>query len=86
MRKCFVEGYDKIYEFHQWIRRGQNNIISAIVEDESGYVKVVDYDKIRFVDKLNRGERAAFAIDDKFVTESKEFMGWGQETRPMGSL
>ena len=76
MRKCFVEGYDKVYDFHQWIC-GQNNIISAIVEDESGYVKVVDYDKIRFANKLDRGKRAAFAIDDK-VHESKEFIGWGQ--------
>ena len=60
MRKCFVEGYDKVYDFHQWIC-GQYNIISAIVEDESGYVKVVDYDKIRFADKINRGHRFTFA-------------------------
>ena len=85
MRKCFVEGYDKVYDFHQWIC-GQNNFIFAIVEDESGYVKVVGYDKIRFANKLDRSKRAAFAIDNKFVTESKEFMGWGQKTRPTGSL
>lgn len=90
MRKCYVEGYDKIYEFHQWIRSGSYNDISAIVEDESGYIKVVDYDKIRFADKLNRGHRSTFAIDNEFVIDPrvaeemhKEFIGWGQnETRP----